>query len=108
MERRSDSTVSRAKIAKVKFNKKVIPGFLGRSIHHRGAEFAEIGEFLIKNSLLRVLRASAVRSPSLDSQESLKIQKKAAWGGAFASLAYLARGSFLKWFCSTFEKLGLV
>jgi hypothetical protein len=31
-------------------------------IHRRGTEFAEFGVFLIKNSLLRALRASAVRS----------------------------------------------
>ena len=43
-----------------------------RCIHHGGTEFAEIGEFLTKNSLLRVLRASAVQSQSSASQESLK------------------------------------
>ena len=31
-------------------------------IHRRGTEFAEFGVFLIKNSLLRALRASAVSS----------------------------------------------
>src|SRR5881397_3538487 len=33
--------------------------------------------FIIKNSLLRALRASAVQSPSCASQESLKTQKNA-------------------------------
>jgi hypothetical protein len=46
----------------------VIPGFLLGSIHRRGTEFAEIGEFLIKNSLLRVLSVSAVQSPNPASQ----------------------------------------
>jgi len=36
-----------------------------RNIYHRGAEVAEFGEmFLIKQSLLCALRASAVQSPS--------------------------------------------
>jgi hypothetical protein len=52
----------------------VIPGFLWRRIHHRVTEFAEFGEFLIKNSLLSILRASAVQSPSRASQESLETQ----------------------------------
>ena len=45
------------------------------SIHHRGTEFAEFGEFLNQTCLLCALRASAVQSPSSASRESLKTRE---------------------------------
>ena len=46
-----------------------------RNIHHRGTEVAEFGViFLIQQSLLCALRASAVQSPSPASNGSLKTQ----------------------------------
>ena len=43
--------------------KTVIPVFFEEVFNAEGAEFTEIGEFFIKNSLLHALRASAVQSP---------------------------------------------
>jgi hypothetical protein len=48
----------------------VLLGLVWKNIHHRGTEFAEFGYLLIKNSLLRALRASAVQSPSVASPQT--------------------------------------
>jgi len=56
--------------------KMVIPGFLWGSIHRRGAELAEIGEFLKSRTLTP--RPSRLRSAISSSalQESLEADKK--------------------------------
>ena len=44
---------------------------LANQIHRRDAEFAELEHLLIKNSLLCVLRASAVRYPNSQSHQTI-------------------------------------
>jgi hypothetical protein len=50
----------------------VIKGFLVKSIHHRGTEFAEIGEFFQSRTLYSASSAPQRCNLRLSSQESLK------------------------------------
>ena len=58
-------------------------GFLCRTIHHRGTEFAKLGEFLVKNSLTRCPRRLRGAISDSASQGNLKNPKKFQGGNHY-------------------------